>query len=91
MDSEKAQMRINVLDHEPHLALFVSDHDPLVFYRAVAEWAKELLADDGVGMVEINESLGRETEEVFRHAGFSSTQIVKDLHEKDRFVLFSYV
>lgn len=91
MDSEKAQMRTNVLDHEPHLALFVSDHDPLVFYRAVAEWAKELLADDGVGMVEINESLGRETEEVFRHAGFSSTQIVKDLHEKDRFVLFSYV
>lgn len=91
MDSEKAQMRTNVLDHEPHLALFVSDHDPLVFYRAVAEWAKELLADDGVGMVEINESLGRETEEVFRHAGFSSTQIVKDLHEKDRFVLFSFV
>lgn len=91
MDSEKAQMRTNVLDHEPHLALFVSDHDPLVFYRAVAEWAKELLADDGVGMVEINESLGRETEEVFRYAGFSSTQIVKDLHEKDRFVLFSYV
>ena len=43
MDSEKALMRTNVLDHEPHLALFVSDDDPLIFYRAVARWAARLL------------------------------------------------
>ena len=91
MDSEKALMRTNVLDHEPHLALFVPDQDPLLFYRAVAQWAHELLAEDGVGLVEINEALGQETADVFRNAGFAKTQIVKDLHEKDRFVLFSFV
>ena len=90
MDSEKAQMRANVLDHEPHLALFVPDRDPLVFYRAVAQWARELLAEDGVGMVEINEALGQETAEVFSKEGFAMTRVVKDLHEKDRFVMFSF-
>lgn len=88
MDSEKALMRTNVLDHEPHLALFVPDEDPLKFYRAVALWAVELLAEDGVGMVEINEALGKETADVFVRAGFADVEIVKDLHEKDRFVRF---
>lgn len=88
MDSEKARMRANVLEHEPHLALFVPDEDPLIFYRAVAGWAIELLSDDGVGMVEINEALGKETAELFLQAGFTNVEIVKDLHEKDRFVRF---
>ena len=88
-DSEKALMRTNVLDHEPHLALFVPDDDPLKFYRAVAKWAQELLAEDGVAMVEINEALGKETARVFIDAGFSQVEIVKDLHEKDRFVRFT--
>lgn len=89
MDSEKTFMRTNVLDHEPHLALFVPDDDPLKFYRAVAKWAQELLAEDGVAMVEINEALGKETARVFIDAGFSQVEIVKDLHEKDRFVRFT--
>ena len=88
MDSEKPLMRANVLDHEPHLALFVPDDDPLKFYKAVALWAMELLTDEGVGMVEINEALGKETAAVFIQAGFSYVEIVKDLHEKDRFVKF---
>ena len=88
MDKEKALMRMNVLDHEPHLALFVPDDDPLVFYRAVAGWAMELLADDGIGIVEINEALGEDTAQVFRDCGFSQVAVVKDLHEKDRFVKF---
>ena len=87
MDKEKALMRSNVLDHEPHLALFVPDDDPLVFYRAIARHASYLLSEDGFGMVEINEALGEETAEVFRTAGFS-TEIIKDLAEKDRFVRF---
>ena len=90
MNKEKALMRSNVLDHEPHLALFVSDNDPLVFYRAVADWASQLLAHDGVGVVEINEALGEETAEVFRTKGFGSAVVVKDLYDKDRFVLFSW-
>lgn len=89
MDKEKAFMRTNVLEHEPHLALFVSDDDPLVFYRAVAGWASALLAPDGTGIVEINEALGPETAKVFLDAGFSSAGIVKDLSERDRFVVFS--
>lgn len=88
MDKEKALMRANVLDHEPHLALFVPDDDPLLFYRAVADWAKVLLKPEGYGMVEINEALGPETADVFRSAGFCSVEIVKDLSDKDRFVVF---
>ena len=88
MDSEKALMRSNVLDHEPHMALFVPDSDPLVFYRAVASWASMLLAPDGAGIVEINEALGEETAEVFRSAGFTGVRVEKDLYEKDRFVCF---
>jgi release factor glutamine methyltransferase len=88
MDKEKALMRTNVLDHEPHLALFVPDDDPLVFYRAVASWASELLVENGVGIVEINEALGDETADVFRVYGFSPVAVLKDLHDKDRFVKF---
>ena len=88
MDSEKALMRSNVLDHEPHLALFVPDDDPLVFYRAVAVWALKLLKPGGRGVVEINEALGEETAEIYRSAGFSHVHIIKDLNDKDRFVAF---
>ena len=88
MDSEKALMRKNVLDHEPHLALFVPDDDPLLFYRAVAQWALQLLKLGGFGIVEINEALGEETAEIYRRYGFSAVTIIKDLNDKDRFVSF---
>lgn len=88
MHSEKALMRPNVLDHEPHLALFAPDDDPLVFYRAVAQWALLLLKPGGLGVVEINEALGGETADVYRQAGFSEVKIIRDLNDKDRFVSF---
>lgn len=88
MESEKALMRSNVLDYEPHLALFVSDDDPIIFYRAVAEWALLMLRPGGYGIVEINEALALETEEIFRDLGFRNVRTVKDLHDKDRFVDF---
>jgi release factor glutamine methyltransferase len=88
MDSEKALMRANVLEHEPHLALFVSDEDPLLFYRAVARWASVLLRPGGYGIVEINEALGPQTAEVFRAAGFADVNIILDLNDRDRFVSF---
>ena len=86
MDSEKALMRRNVLDHEPWLALFVSDDDPLIFYRAVAAWAKQLLKSDGLCLVEINESLGRQTAKVFDDAGFGDVEVLQDLNSRDRFI-----
>ena len=89
MESEKALMRKNVLDHEPHLALFVSDDDPLVFYRAVAEWALQLLKPGGFGIVEINEALAPETEEIFRSLRFNDVRTIADLNGKDRFVSFT--
>ena len=88
MDKEKEFMRTNVLEHEPHLALFVPDDDPLVFYRAIAGHALRYLSPEGFGLVEINEALGEETAEVFHQAGFNRTEIIKDLHDKDRFVKF---
>lgn len=88
-DSEKALMRQNVLEHEPHLALFVPDDDALKFYKAVADCAVRLLSPKGFGLVEINEALGEETALVYRSAGFQTVSIIKDFSDKDRFVMFS--
>lgn len=88
LNGEKLDMRNNVLDYEPGLALFVPDEDPLRFYYAVAAWATELLNDGGFGAVEINERFGKETIELFRTAGFIDVQAVVDIFGKNRFVTF---
>ena len=88
LERERAQMRPNVLDWEPALALFVPDDDPLRFYRAVARWAQRFLRPGGVGLVEINEALGPETAKVFRNAGFKNVQNLPDFYKKVRFVRF---
>lgn len=89
LEKEKAEMRANVLDHEPALALFVPDDDPLKFYRAVAMTAFRSLREGGSGMVEINEAFGPETAAVFTGAGFRSAEIVDDFRGRPRFVVFS--
>ena len=88
MDSEKALMRSNVLNHEPHLALFVPDSDPLVFYRAIARWTGSLLVPGGYGIVEINEALGPQTAAIFSPDAYSCVKIVPDLSDRNRFVSF---
>jgi release factor glutamine methyltransferase len=80
------RMQKNVLDFEPHLALFVDDSEPLIFYEAIANFAFNNLTDNGLVAVEINEALGEETANVFRRKGFSEVEIIKDMHQKDRFV-----
>jgi len=87
---EAEQMRKNVLDFEPHLALFVEDTEPLVFYEAIARFAFQTLKKDGVVVVEINELLGSETAQVFIDAGFSEASIIQDIHNKNRFVQASF-
>ena len=87
-ESEKARMHRNVLEHEPELALFVPDTDPLLFYRAVAQWAARFLKPGGWGIVEINEELGEETAAVFRGAGLTNVKKMADFFGKDRFVSF---
>lgn len=76
--SERAGMHRNVLDYEPHEALFVDDTDPLVFYRAIARFAAAYLAPGGAVYVEINRRFGRETADVFSAAGFASVELRKD-------------
>ena len=88
MDKEKELMRTNVLDHEPHLALFVPDDDPLKFYKAIARHSARMLSEDGIGIVEINEALGLETSDLFTAAGFADVHIESDLSDRHRFVIF---
>lgn len=88
MEKEKGAMRANVLQYEPELALFVPDADPLLFYRAVADWSKALLRPGGVGVVEINETLGAETASVFESRGFTQVRFFDDFFGKIRFVSF---
>jgi release factor glutamine methyltransferase len=82
--SEKEQMQPNVLENEPHLALFVEDHDPLIFYKAIAQAAKKHLKPNGVIYCEINEALSKETTEVFIGFGFTDIELRKDIYGKDR-------
>ena len=88
MESEKEDMRRNVLEYEPESALFVPDDDPLLFYRAIARWSQRFMSPDGVGLSEVNESLARQTETVFKAAGYAHTEIVRDLSAKNRYIIY---
>lgn len=88
MGSEKEDMRRNVLEYEPESALFVPDDDPLLFYRAIARWSQRFMSPDGVGLSEVNETLARQTETVFRAAGYAHTEIVRDLSDKNRYIVY---
>lgn len=85
-DLEKAEMRDNVLNWEPHNALFVSDDDPLIFYRNILEFAKTHLKENGEVWFEINEYLGKEMKDLCCEMGFSNVNIYKDFREKERFL-----
>ncbi len=87
-NKEKKQMRPNVLNYEPALALFVPDEDPLLFYRSIAAVCAASLLPGGLGMVEINEALGPETARVFTDAGLAEVGLRRDLSGRDRFVAF---
>jgi release factor glutamine methyltransferase len=84
--SEKKSMDKNVLAFEPHVALFVADDDPLIFYKAITFKSKTILKPNGKIAVEINERFGQQTKELFQAAGFDPVQIIRDLDGKDRIV-----
>lgn len=85
-DSEKREMESNVLDFEPHLALFVPDSDPLIFYRKIVEFAKGALNNGGHIFLEINQSLGQPTLALYKEAGFEA-KLLKDMSGNDRFII----
>ncbi len=85
-DSERAEMEPNVLDHEPHEALFVPDDDPLLFYRAIAAWGCRLLSDGGHVMVETNRRYAYDVADLFRSQGYDEVLVMKDWYGNDRMV-----
>lgn len=84
---EKTEMRDNVLNWEPHNALFVSDNDPLIFYREILEFAKDHLKENGEVWFEINEYLGKEMTDLCHNMGFSEVEIFEDFRGKERVCL----
>lgn len=85
-DLEKNEMKKNVLDHEPHLALFVQDKDPLLFYKAIAQFAVENLKPNGQLFFEINQYLGKEMVQLLENYGFKNTELRKDLFGNHRMI-----
>jgi len=83
---DKKQMHSNVTDFEPHTALFVPEHDPLIFYRAIADFALNNLIADGLLYFEINENLGKETVELLADKGFKNIALRKDMSGRDRMI-----
>jgi release factor glutamine methyltransferase len=85
-ESEKSLMHENVLNFEPHLALFVKDNDPLVFYKIIAKKAKSALKSSGKLYFEINEAFGEKVQYLLEEQGYREISIIQDLNNKDRIV-----
>ncbi|MCR9014331.1 peptide chain release factor N(5)-glutamine methyltransferase [Aquiflexum gelatinilyticum] len=84
--SEKDLMHTNVLAYEPHLALFVYDEDPLLFYRTISQKALKTLKSGGKIYFEINEAFGKETKELMENLGFEQVKIFEDLNGRQRMI-----
>ena len=83
---EKEEIKNNVLENEPHLALFVEDENPLIFYNKIADLAKQQLSKNGMLFFEINQYLGKETVNMLVKKGFKNIQLKKDLFGNDRMI-----
>ncbi len=83
-DLEKQEIKKNVLDNEPHLALFVADNDALLFYRKIAQLAQKNLSPTGQLYFEINQYLGQEMVALLKEMNFQNTELRKDVYGNDR-------
>ena len=88
-ESEKKEIKKNVLNNEPHMALFVEDNNPLIFYDKIAELAKNHLTKNGLLFFEINQYLGKETVDLIRLKGFNTIELKKDIFGHDRVIIAS--
>ena len=86
LNSEKEQMNKNVLEREPHLALFIEDEDSLIFYNRIADRARKILNSNGLLYFEINERFGKEIVELLDKKGFVNIELKKDINDKDRMI-----
>ena len=85
-ETDKAQMHINVTGFEPHQALFVPENDPLIYYKAIAGFARENLTENGLLFFEINESYGRELVNLLERNMFKNIELRKDMNGRDRMI-----
>ena len=83
---DQGEMHANVLNFEPHLALFVPDEDPLLFYRAIGGWGQQVLKTGGKLYLEIYENLAEELVQLVQSLGYSQVQVHRDLNGKNRMV-----
>jgi len=83
---DKTQMHHNVTGFEPHTALFVPEDDPLLFYKAIADFAIDKLTPNGLLFLEINENLGKETVELLESKSFKNIELRKDMSGRDRMI-----
>ncbi|MDO6852980.1 peptide chain release factor N(5)-glutamine methyltransferase [Cellulophaga lytica] len=83
-DLEKKEMSANVLEHEPNLALFVSDNNPLVFYKAITNFSVNHLRENGKLFFEINQYLGEQTKELLVGLNYINIKLKKDMYGNDR-------
>jgi release factor glutamine methyltransferase len=83
---EKAEMQKNVLENEPHQALFVSDENPLIFYTKIADLAMQHLSENGLLFFEINQYLGNQTVEMLSNKGFKNIELRKDIFGNNRMI-----
>lgn len=86
LEKEKDLMKRNVLEFEPYQALFVPDHNPLLYYKRIISIAENLLRDGGKLYFEINERFGAELAKLIRNQGFEEVTIIKDMQGKDRII-----
>jgi release factor glutamine methyltransferase len=86
MEDEKKEMLNNVLEHEPHQALFVPNDNPLKFYIAIADFAKNNLTANGKLYFEINEIFGNEILQMLNDKGFQHIEIIRDMQQKNRMI-----
>jgi release factor glutamine methyltransferase len=86
LNKEKLQMSSNVLDYEPHTALFVEDDDPLLFYKSISDWAIKSLKNNGWLFFEINQKYGQETIEILTRIGFRNIELRNDIYDVPRMI-----
>lgn len=84
--SDRSTMSPHVVDHEPHLALFVKDEDPVIFYQAIAQLGRERLSPTGALYAEIHEDLAAQVTDAFNKAGFQNIVVRQDMQGKDRMI-----
>ncbi len=89
-EKEKTMMKKNVLQYEPHSALFVPDDDPLKYYKYIGDFAKNHLNNNGKIYVEINDTYSVEISSLFHSIGFNRVMIIKDLNNKNRFARINF-